>query len=925
MAASVIGRNHELGSIQAFLEEAGAGPTGLVLSGEPGIGKTILWEVGAEQARRRGARVLSCRCVKSEASLSFTGLADLVTPVLDEVASALAQPRRHALEVAVLLAEPGDTPLDPRAVGLALLDVFCALAARGDVVVAIDDMQWLDVSSALALQMALRRLREEHVGFFVTLRATPGMTMPLDLERSFPGERLARRSVGPLSVGALHHLLRDRLALDLVRPELVRLHEATAGNPFYALELGRELVRGRAKLPRGTKPQVAGSLRALLGQRLDRLPSAAREVLLAVAALGRPTVDVVAAVYGDARTQEVFELAVREGVIELDGSGVRFAHPLLASVCYERALPSSRRMAHRLLAGVVRDDEERVRHLALAAAGPDAAVAADLETAAYQAEARGAIVAAELLDLAAELTPPRDAEHRRRRRMRGAWVYIHAGDQGRAAVMLEQLLAEVPPGVERSDVLFQLAWARQRPELAARAYEEALAEAAGDDVRSARILADRSTWRLYRDPRGALIDARTALEKAERAGDARSRMRAIARLGYAETFTLEVTPGLLELGRTLEDALAEGHAFMFHDSPTAMLGVRLMFRDELDRSRTILEHKQAELTSDGVRLPALSHLIMLEWLSGRWQTALAWAETALELAEQVRDEETNGRVRYAAALVEAHLGRVERARGHAEQALAASQACSDEVTSIGTLGVLGHLELALGNLPEAAQYLGELPARLVSLGWNEPSGSVWPDAIETLIALRELERARSYLDHYTERARRASRHSLAGSRRCLGLLAAAEGDLPAAFRALDTALSGLVGLPDAFDRGRTLLVLGSVRRHARQKRSAREALEQARAIFEELGARLWAERAADELRRVSGRRAAAPDRLTETERRVASLAAQGLSNKHIAAALFMSVHTVEAHLTRVYRKLGVRSRAELAHRLAVSVDDAAKA
>jgi predicted ATPase len=375
MGISVIGRDGELGLIDTFLQQIGGGPTGLVMSGEPGIGKTILWEAAVERARARGLRVLSCRCAESEAALSFAGLGDLVAPVLAQVAPGLAPPRRHALEVAILVAEPVEAPLDLRAVGLAFFDACRGLAAQGEVVVAVDDVQWLDASSALVLQMALRRVRDEHIGFLATLREAPGPTTQFDLERLLPAGQTTLRSLGPLTVGALHHLLRDRLGLDLVRPELVRLHGACAGNAFYALELGRE-----------SRPPVAASLRALLERRLDHLPSTAREVLFAVAALGRPTMELVSAACGEARTRDVFEHAASDAVIEPTGAGVRFTHPLLASVCYERVLPSRRRAIHRLLAGVVPDGEERVRHLALAADGPDTVVAADLEAAAYRAE-----------------------------------------------------------------------------------------------------------------------------------------------------------------------------------------------------------------------------------------------------------------------------------------------------------------------------------------------------------------------------------------------------------------------------------------------------------------------------------------------------------------------------------------------------------
>jgi predicted ATPase len=405
MGITLVGRDAELGSIEAFLERVEVGPAGLVFTGEPGIGKTVLWETALEQCRRN-SRVLSCRCLEAEASLSFAGLSDLVGSAFEEVAPSLPVPRRHALEVALLLSEPGDEPVNPRAIGLALLDVVRTLASRRLLVIAVDDLQWLDSSTARVLQMALHRLTDERAGFLATVREAPDARVPFELERSFRNERLSRLSLRGLSLGALHRLLRERLGLGLTRPELVRLGEATAGNPLFALELGRELVHIGARLePRKPLP-VPASLGALLEQRLGRLPDETRAVLLAVAALDRPTVETVAAAHTEPRrVLDALALAAREGVIELDGSRIRFAHPLLASACYEQSPLGQRRETHKALAAVVKGDEERVRHLALAATGVDAALAADLDEVAVAAEARGASAAAELLELAAELTP----------------------------------------------------------------------------------------------------------------------------------------------------------------------------------------------------------------------------------------------------------------------------------------------------------------------------------------------------------------------------------------------------------------------------------------------------------------------------------------------------------------------------------------
>ena len=420
------------------------------------------------------------------------------------------------------------------------------------------------------------------------------------------------------------------------------------------------------------------------------------------------------------------------------------------------------------------------------------------------------------------------------------------------------------------------------------------------------------------DVPSALIDARMALEKAERVGDAELIAGAIARVGQLEVWAAEITPGLLERGVEMEERL--GLALDWQTSPSASLA-RLMTRlGEIQRSRVMseeLERKAVARGDEGTRTLILWSLSEIEWLAGNWRQALDHAVAAQELGEQ-RFPPTGvwvGRVR---ALVEADLGLVEEARAHAEEGIASAQAFSQEIFVVLSLGVLGRLELALGNLQAAAEHLRELPGRLLASGHLDPAQPIWADAIETLIALGELELARTYLEHHEANATRmGSPRAATGAARCRGLLSAAEGSLADATAAFEASLTAAAAFP--LERGRTLLCLGVVRRQAQQKRAAREALEQALAIFEELGARLWAEKARAELRRISGR-APASEELTETERRVAELAARGRTNREIAAELFMGVSTVEAHLSHVYRKLGVR-RAELARRLTIEVDE----
>jgi ATP/maltotriose-dependent transcriptional regulator MalT len=917
VAETVIGRDQELDAIEAFLEEAARGPRALVLSGEAGIGKTVLWETGVEGARSRLGIVLTCRGVEAEASLSFTGLSELLGDVLEEVGPLLAPPRRRALEVALLLVEPGETAPDPHAIGLAVLDVLRALSEQEPVLVALDDVQWLDPASAGALQIAFRRLREEPIGLLATLRLGPEMASPVELERSFPNERLERLTVGPLTLAAVHRLLEGRVGLELTRPELARVRAASAGNPFFALELGRELVRTNTR-PAPSQPlRVPESLSELLGGKLARLPGETLDVLLLVAALARPTVELVAATYGEReRVLEALETAAQEAVVELDDEDVRFAHPLLGSICYERAPRWKRRAVHRALAGAVSEVEEQARHLALAADGPDPLAASYLEAASEQAAARGAPgAAAELSELAAELTAD-DPALARKRRFRAATLHRVAGEVEQAVADLELLLAEVPPGLERSDILFELALSQDGGvRLQIERCDEALAAAGDDDLRSARILALRGGAHLLEaDAVAALSDARAAVERGERAGDPTVLALAIAYAGQAENYRAEVTPGLLEHGVEIEEEL--GLELEWNYSPSYVLARRLVRHGETERARAILELLETKASSRGdeiTRVMVLWPLSALEWLAGNWPRALEHAAAAAELTEQTQHAHAQHWVGRAKALLEADLGLIDDARASVDEVLAHSQTVAYEIFIIATLGVLGRLELELGNVETAGDHLRELPGRLLAGGMNDPALPVWADAVEALIGLGELERARSYLEPYEANAERlGSPYASAGATRCRGLLLTAEGELSAAQEAFERSLADARPFP--LEYGRTLLCLGVVRRQAQQKKASRQALEQALAVFEELGARLWAERARAELRRISGR-APASDGLTETERRVAQLAAVGRSNKEIAAELFMGVSTVEAHLSRVYRKLGIRSRAGLAVRL----------
>lgn len=366
---------------------------------------------------------------------------------------------------------------------------------------------------------------------------------------------------------------------------------------------------------------------------------------------------------------------------------------------------------------------------------------------------------------------------------------------------------------------------------------------------------------------------------------------------------------------------------LFHDSPRLVLAVRLLATsDDLERAREMLNAVEQSAVARGdehTRAWVVLQLQNLEHYSGHLQRALEFSNAAHDLAEQTSELQYEAMVCASKAQVEADIGLVDQARATAGRGLACARQIGDEIFRVFNLAALGAVEFGLANNEEAARHLRELPARLLAMGHRAPGPiDPWPNAIEALIAVGELEPARIYLDHYEVHAERAaSRRALGAASRSRALLAAAEGDPQAASSAIEQSLAQLEDARFPLELARTLLAVGSIERQATHKRLARDALLRALAIFEELPARLWADKARAELRRISGRRPAAEE-LSESERRIAALAADGRSNKEIAAALYLSVRTVETHLSHIYRKLGVRSRTELAARSSAKAGDA---
>jgi DNA-binding CsgD family transcriptional regulator len=918
----IIGREEELAVLEQRLSAIiDGGTAALVLEGEPGIGKTTLFRTGVSAALGRGYSVLSCRPSASEVQLSYAGLGDLLEGIEPDVLAALPPPQCQGLEVALRLRDVREAPSDPRTIALAFRNVLRELSAAHPLVVAVDDAQWLDVPSAAVLEFAARRLESEPLLLLIASRREPGHESRLDLEGTAFDGRRTHLEIGPLDVDELHQLVHRRLGRALPRPELMRLRDASGGNPFYALELARVLPQA-GDVRRSAEPlPLPETLRQLVDRRLDALPAPVRRILEVAAALSEPTLALLEAAAGPGDdTSTLLEVAVAASVIELDAEKVRFAHPLLAASVYSRMAPPRRKRLHRRLASLADDPEARARHLALGADGPLEEIAAAAEEAARLAAARGAPgTAAELCEQAIELTPPWQRDALQARELALVRYHIASGDQQRARAILGRLRDEVPPGMARAEVLLLLARLEYEQATKLNLLEEAMMDAAGD----ARLLssihhARGEDWMARGDARRGLADLRKALTLADECGGEDAVRTAITSLVMAEPSTAQGTPGLFDRALALEPGAYDPE--LTYDLRGALALVRL-YQGHLDEARALSQTLLADAAALGnemSRMNALRILSLVEFRAGNWQRAAHQATEAYELMLQLLSGPKAPVPMYAKALIDAHLGRVEEARKTAEEGIAISNELGLFHGRIYHTALLGLIEMALGHADAADRIFRPLIAELTRSGWamelHFPSG----EPIDALVAVGEREQARDLLARFEREGKvYGSPWIAAAGNRCRGLLLASEGDLPEAEAAFTSALAAQEENRWPFEEGRTLLALGQMQRRAKRKRAARESLQTALARFEELGASLWTEQARGELASISGR-APASSALTATEERVAELVAQGRTNKEAAAALYVSPHTIEGHLTHIYAKLGMRSRTELAHRMSAA-------
>jgi DNA-binding CsgD family transcriptional regulator len=666
---------------------------------------------------------------------------------------------------------------------------------------------------------------------------------------------------------------------------------------------------------------VPDDLHVLLLDRVRRLPADVRGALLLASLLSQPAEETLASAVGS-EWDRARDRAQRAGLLAFGHGTVRFEHPLLASAVAASASPRERHDAHARLAAAVDDEEQRARHLALASTGADESVADALEAAAEHARRRGAPdAAAELAELARSLTPADRALDAWRRCLSAGEARFAAGDSALAAEDFSAAAETAASGAERADALLHLARVRYHHDdvTGAQALLDEAQLEAGDDAALRAAIEHDLVYPAFAagDLVSTLRHGRAAVELAEQVDAVEILAGALSQVVVAEFLLGE---GLhwdtLRRARELEDWDDPQPAAL---RPTFITAHVLGWTDRIDEARDLLLDGERELLERGDEggLPWVRYrLAELDCWSGHWERGYARAIDADRLAVQTGQGAIRPPTCYAVALLAAHLGRVDEARAAIDEGVATAMAAKLPIGVAANLGVLGFLEHSLGHTEPAHRAFAPLVAANRAGGLAEPVLLFWlPDAIEVLVAIGEHDEARELIDWLEAPARAGDRPSgLAVAARGRALLLAATGNPVDALATCDEALQHHARVDLPFATARTLLAQGQIARRARKWGVARAALDEALAAFDALGARLWSDRARDELARIGGRPAATQD-LSETERQIAELVATGLTNREVAEALFVSPRTVSSTLARVYRKLGVSSRTEMAARL----------
>lgn len=893
--AELVGRDADVRAAARWADALATAPEALVIAGEAGIGKTTLWRKALGLAAERGARVLLAKPVQAELSLGYAGLGDLLHGAEQRIAE-LPGPQAEALSAALSLVSPPESS-EPLLVARATLGLLRLLAAETPVVVAIDDVQWLDAPSARTLGFCARRLREARIGLAVTLR--DGDRDPLDIASAL-GDRSTEIRLDGLSFGALGHLVRGRVGFDIPRRRLLAIHQRSGGNPFFALELARAGPEGDGLPP---------TLSDLVMRRLDEA-EAGRSAIEMVAVRGPTPVSAFADL-------PALDAAVSHGVLVEVGGEIRFSHPLLAAGAHERIPPLRRRELHRRAATNAPALEHRARHLALSATTPDAEVARTLDAAADLARARGAPeTAAEFAAQARRLTPGADADAAARRSMDEAESLLLAADEPAARALSEQLLAGRVHGRDRVRALVLRAVTARDPASAVSDLEAAVSEPHDDAPLAARALAQlawqRGAW--LGDLQAAIGEAEAALGRAMALGDAPTLVVALTTAGLLHSLAGEPEAAdrfrrAVEIERRIG---GRAGAAAIERAPRVAYAHERWWRGDYATAEALLAEERrcaGDRGDDDLRMRLDIFGAELALRRGRWDAAASLVEDALL--------DARGYWRATAllrrAILRARRGDA-RAREDADEIRAWSTAANDPGLSAGADFAAGLLDQAAGRTGEAAGLVARAGSPGERAGSRTAEHAVFvPETVSILVEAGRVDQAEALTERLAGRRIQLAPWGDAATAYCRGLVAHAAGRPEEALRQLSVARDGFTALEAPWDLALTCFAQGSVLRRLGRRRAAAAVLEQAMAIQVALGAEPAAQRSREELRRARPR-ARHADALTDTEARMAALAARGMTNREIAAQQFVTVATVEAHLTRIYAKLGVRSRTELARR-----------
>jgi DNA-binding CsgD family transcriptional regulator/tetratricopeptide (TPR) repeat protein len=920
--ARLHGRQLERDLIGAVLSEANTTQAGLLLVGEAGIGKSALALFAADAARERGFRVLRAAGGAVERTLPYMALADLLRHDADEL-RALPAPQVRALD-GVLLRTDRSEPLEPRAVALSALGALEHLAVGGSLAIVLDDLHWIDRASGAALGFALRRLAAPRVALIGTQR--PNARPPLDLRAAWPDARFREHIVDGLEPEALGELAVEWLGDRATVPILQRIIALSAGNPLIAIELARLHVDDLERLGALEADRLPYQVIRLIGDRLARLSPREARAVAHLALMPRPTQELLAALaIGTAELRA----AQDAGVLRPQDGGWEFEHPLVRSAATSLLTRAERRAIHTRLASLATDPVERAGHIASAAPPPGEDPAATVEAGAREAARRGApLEGARLADQAVVLTPAAHAAARFDRLLLAGNLRRDAADYPGAHAILQTALAAAPLG-RRGEGLLALARVEANIDapVAIERYRSALRAAVDPRRRATTHLELADLLRLSSQLPIARRHARQGVEAAARARDPALLAEALSMSGVLDFNAIGRIDEAL-IARVLDLAGAGPSADARATWAVTMLNVAhiLVWAGRFERARsTLAKLAGAPSWSGGVR-DRLWYLALADLWTGRWEDAATCLTEHWRITEWVGEYgnidlphlRTKAGVGALLAVVGAHLGD-PRTLDRAQAALRTAEREGTSRYRTLAASAVGLWWLGQGDPAAAASALvGAVEVELRLEPAVPISTILFPDAIEALALSGKIVQARTLADEVRRRTRRwtAAPYRVA-LRRALAVLALAEGEPHRALSVLE-ARTDASDQPDMpFLRARTDLVRGRILRRLRQRSRARVALRRARDGFESLGSGPWVTLAARELDRIGDRPGEGGD-LTATEARVADLAAEGRTNREIAEELYLTVKTVEWNLTRVYQKLGVRSRTELAAQAARS-------